>query len=138
MSESFFNNGKGIKVALTFIPLLPPPKTGEKRRKNAKATPQNRNFYIHEDQTLADLLNIAIDKINKTDILCFEIGNRSGALCPENFDVHYSINRTNSKDIPIENEGVYKELIDEIKDLNRAAASFKLAITECKVCLEGY
>ena len=135
MSESFFNNGKRINVALTFIFLLPPPKTGEKRCKNTKATPQNCNFYIHEDQTLADLLNIAIDKIDKTDILCFEIGNRSSALCPENFDVHYSIKHTNSKDIPIKNEGAYKELIDEIKDLNRAAASFKLAITECKVCL---
>jgi hypothetical protein len=91
-------------------------------------------FYIHEDQPLTDLINNAIDKVEKTDVLNFTIGNRSGRLCPDNFSVHYTIARTDSKDIPLESDAAYKDLIDEIKDLNRPASAFKLVITEWKVC----
>ena len=86
---------KGSKLHLPLFPFYRLPKLARNGAK-MRNTPQNLNFYIHEDQTLTDLLNIAIDKINKTNILCFEISNRSSALCPENFDIHYSINHTDS------------------------------------------
>ena len=40
-SESLHNNGKGIKVAVSFTPLLLLPKPGGKHCKNAKAPIEN-------------------------------------------------------------------------------------------------
>jgi hypothetical protein len=130
---SNFNDGKGIKVSLCFTPLLLPLANGEKRRKNAKATPENRVFFLHEDQTLQNLVDGAINSINKTDNLTYCIGNRSGIFAGDNFTLKYTINRTDSKDIQITNLTDFANLIDEIKQLNRPAAGFKLFINEKKV-----
>jgi hypothetical protein len=129
--HSIHNDGKGIKVSLCFIPLLPATKPGHKRRKNAKAKPENRLFYMHEDSTLAELIDAAIKALDKVDYLGFTIGNRSGVLAPDNFSVKYSINRTSSKDIPLVGEAHFRELVDEVTKMK--SPTLKLEITEEKV-----
>jgi len=136
-SMSLFNDGKGIKVAVSFQPILPPLKPGEKRRKNAKAKVINRIVYIHEEKSLSEFLDIVIDDIDKASNLSFSIANRSGLLDTDSFTLEYTINRSDSKDIPIRYTADYKTLIDEIMTLNRVASSFKLLVTEQKVSSQG-
>jgi hypothetical protein len=131
-SESLYNDGKGIKVSLCFIPLLPPAKAGSKRRKNAKAKPENRVFYIHEADSLPQLVDLAIEELDKVDTLTYNIGNRSGFFDPDNFSLQYTINRSSDKDIPLESISKYKDLIDEAVILSRPG--FKLVMQEVKVC----
>ena len=135
---SNFNDGKGIKVSLCFTPLLLPLTNGKKRRKNAKATPENRVFFVHEDQTLQNLVDRAIDSINKNDKLTYCVGNRSGLFAGDNFTLKYTINRSDSKDIQITNLMDFANLIDEIKQLNRPAAGFKLFMNERKVSIHTH
>jgi len=122
-------------MSLCFIPLLPPLKVGEKQCRNAKSTPENHIFHIRKDHTLTNLIDTALELIDKTDTLCSGIGNRSGVFAPDNFTVKYTITRTDSKDILIESLDDHQQLIDEVKQLNRANSGFKLFITELKVFL---
>jgi hypothetical protein len=88
--ESLYNDGKGIKVSLCFIPLLPPVKAGSKHCKNAKAKPENHVFYIHEEDSLPQLVDLAIEEIDKVDILTYNIDNRSGLFDLDNFSpIHH-------------------------------------------------
>src|SRR5882762_1382577 len=132
-STSLFNDGKGIKVTVSFLPLPPPLKTGEKRRKNAKPKLVKGILYVHEDQSLSQFLDAVIDNIDETRNLTFSIANRSGLLDTDCFTLEYSVNRSDSKDIAIRNAVDYKTLIEEILTLNRPASSFKVQITEKKV-----
>jgi len=132
-STSLFNDGKGIKVTVSFLPLPPPLKTGEKRHKNAKPKPVKGILYVHEDQSLSQFLDAVIDNIDETRNLTFSIANRSGLLDTDCFTLEYSVNRSDSKDIAIRNAVDYKTLIEEILTLNRPASSFKVQITEKKV-----
>jgi hypothetical protein len=136
-STSLYNDRKGIKVTVSFQPLLPPLKLGEKRHKNAKPKAINHITYIHEEQGLSEFLDTVIDDINEASNLAFSIANRSGLLDTDSFTLEYTINHSDSKDILIQNIADYKALIDEITTLNCAAASFKLLITEQNVSFEG-
>jgi hypothetical protein len=129
--HSIHNDGKGIKVLLCFIPLLPATKPGHKQRKNAKAKPENQLFYMHEDSTLAELIDAVIQALDKVDYLWVMIGNRSGVLAPDNFSVKYSINRTSSKDILLVGEPHFWELVDEVTKMKNP--TLKLEIAEEKV-----
>jgi hypothetical protein len=111
---------------------------GKKCRKNAKATPENRVFFIHEDQMLKNLVNKAIESIKKTDKLTYCIGNRSGLFAGNNFTLKYAINHTDSKDIEVASLTDFANLIDEIKQLNHPAAGFKLFINEQKVSTHAH
>lgn len=135
LPESQFNNGRGLAVALSFLALPLPPKAGTKRRANAKAIVENHLLHIHENATLTDLLDKAINSITgQGKPLLYGIGNRTGSLSPNNFTVKYTIARTEYKDISIESLQDHSTLIDTIKELNRPAGGFKLIITEHKVC----
>ena len=79
------------------------------------------------------LIDMALKLIDKTDILCFGIGNRSGVFAPDNFTAKYTIPRTDSKDILIGNKKDHQQLIDEIMQLNCTNSGFKLCIVELKV-----
>ena len=136
-STSLYNDGKGIKVTVSFQPLLPPLKPGEKQCKNAKPKAINHIIYIHEEQGLSEFLDTVIDDIDKSSHLAFSMVNQSGLLDTDSFTLEYTTNHSDSKDIPIWNIADYKALIDEITTLNRAAASFKLLITEWNVSFEG-
>ena len=88
---------------------------------------------MHEDYTLTKLIDTALELIDKTDILCFSIGNRSGVFAPNNFTAKYTIPHTDSKDTLIENKKDHQQLIDEIMQLNHMNSGFKLCIVELKV-----
>lgn len=131
MSESVHNNGKGIKVALSFTPLLPPPKAGTKRRKNAKAPVENRILWLHEEDNISQLLDAAIDSVGQADKLTYSIANRSGLVDPINFSIKYTIPRSDSKDIPLSYVSDFTGLMDEVSAMKNAA--FRLFIFEHKV-----
>jgi hypothetical protein len=118
---------------VSFLPLPPPLKTGEKRRKNAKPKPVKGIIYAHEDQSLSQFLDAIINSIDEAHNLTFSIANRSGLLDTDCFTLEYTINRSDSKDIAIRNTADYKTLIEEILTLNRPASLFKVQITEQKV-----
>ena len=130
---SIFNDGKGIKVTVSFLPLPPPLKIGEKRRKNTKPKPVKGIIYVHEDHSLSQFLDAVINNIDEACNLTFSIGNRSGLLDSDCFTLDYTVNRSDSKDIVIRNTADYKTLIEEILTLNHPASSFKVQITKQKV-----
>lgn len=133
--ESQFNNGRGLAIALSFLALPPPPKASTKRRANPKAIIENHLFYIHENESLTNLLDKAINSISSQgQPLLYGIGNHTGSLSPNNFTVKYTITRTEYKDISIESLQDHSTLIDTIKELSRPTGGFKLIITEFKVC----
>ncbi|KAG2132756.1 carbamoyl-phosphate synthase L chain, ATP binding domain-containing protein [Suillus clintonianus] len=128
--ESMYNNGKGIAVSVTFTPLLPPPATGEKHRKNAKSQPINRAFFIHEDSTLRNLLDITFEQYDISDKMMYGIGNRSGILTAMNFTITYMILHTNYKNIVLGNLSDFTTIIEEVKE--HRSPAFKLIIVETK------
>ena len=132
-STSLFNDGKGIKVTVSFLPLPPPLKTGEKRCKNAKPKPVKGIIYAHENHSLSQFLDAVINNINEACNLTFSIANQSGLLNIDCFTLEYTINCSDSKDIAIRNTADYKTLIEEILTLNCPASSFKVQITEQEV-----
>ncbi|KIM88966.1 hypothetical protein PILCRDRAFT_85398 [Piloderma croceum F 1598] len=132
-SMSLFNDRKGIKVAVSFQPILPPLKPGEKWHKNVKAKVINHIIYIHEEKSLLEFLDTVIDDIDKASNLTFSIANQSGLLDTNSFTLEYTINHSNSKDIPIQYIADYKTLIDKIMTLNHMASLFELLIMEQKL-----
>ncbi|KZP25467.1 hypothetical protein FIBSPDRAFT_950176 [Athelia psychrophila] len=136
--ESQFNNGRGLAIALSFLALPPPPKASTKRRANPKAIIENHLFYIHENESLTNLLDKAINSISSQgQPLLYGIGNHTGSLSPNNFTVKYTITRTEYKDISIESLQDHSTLIDTIKELSRPTGGFKLIITEFKEPTDG-
>lgn len=120
---------------MTFTPLLPPPATGEKRRKNAKSPPINRAFFIHEDSTLRDLLDTTFEHYDVSEKMMYGIGNRSGLLSATNFTITYTILRTNYKNIVLANLSDFDTIMEEVKE--HRSPAFKLTIIETKVCILG-
>ncbi|KAG2354982.1 hypothetical protein BDR07DRAFT_1613934 [Suillus spraguei] len=49
---SFYNDGKGMKFSILFVPLQ---QFDPKRRKNAKPTTITKIVYIHEDMSMTDI-----------------------------------------------------------------------------------
>ncbi|KAI0039070.1 hypothetical protein FA95DRAFT_1451539, partial [Auriscalpium vulgare] len=129
---SEYNDGKGIRYTLTFIPVLPPAKTGEKRRKNAKPQPINRVFYAHEYCGLLSLLACAFAAALGADHddLPFSL-NRDGDLQGTRYQVSYTIPRSNSKDIRVSSVADYEELVDQAKE--KAKPEVKLTVCEAAV-----
>jgi len=113
------------------MPLLPLPKPGSKRCKNAKAPIENRIIWMHEDQNVSYLLDAAIKSVGQTNKLNYTIANRSGLVDPMNFDVKYTIPHSDSKDILLGYVSDFIELMDEVTAMK--AATFKLFIFEHKV-----
>jgi hypothetical protein len=73
--ESVHNNGNGIKVALSFTPLLPPPKASTKHHKNANTPVENCILWLHEEDNISQLLDAAIDSVGHADKLTYLIAN---------------------------------------------------------------
>jgi hypothetical protein len=129
--ESVHNNGKGIKVALSFTPLLPPPKVGTKRRKNAKALVENCILWLHEEDNISQLLDAAIDSVGQADRLTNSIANRSSLVDSINFSIKYTIPCSDSKDIPLSYVSYFTRLVDEVSAMKNVG--FRLFIFEHQV-----
>ncbi|KZP10925.1 hypothetical protein FIBSPDRAFT_1051039 [Athelia psychrophila] len=125
------NDGKGIRVSLTFTHLPTRIKKGQKMRKNAKPKVHvdQRVMYIHEDVDLAGLAEAAVDAVGQYGKLNYTIANRSGALDPLNFSIEYTIPRR-EKDIPLVYPEDLEALMDEVVVMKKP--TFKLSIAQFK------
>ena len=133
-----FYDGKGIKIAISFAPLLPPQKQGEKCCRNAKAATENCNMWLHEGSTLAYFVETLLDKINCSKSFLYAIANRSKLISSDCFTLHYTIPQLESKDVLLNYELCFKDMIDDINQKNNPNSSVKLFITEAKVPPETY
>jgi hypothetical protein len=129
--EFVHNNGKGIKVALSFAPLLPPPKAGTKRCKNAKAPVENHILWLHEEDNISHFLDAAIDSVGQADKLTYSIVNRSGLVDSINFNIKYTIPRSDSKDIHLSYVSDFTRLVDKASAMKNVG--FRLFVFEHKV-----
>ncbi|KAI0046778.1 hypothetical protein FA95DRAFT_1493450, partial [Auriscalpium vulgare] len=124
---SEYNDGKGIRFCLTYIPVLPALKAGEKRRKNAKPKPINCVFYSHEDSGLLGLLARAFSTALGNDDYLISM-NRDGELRDTRHTVSYTIPRSTSKDMRITSVADYDELIEQVTKKDKPEV--KLTISE--------
>jgi hypothetical protein len=126
-------DGNGIKVALSFTPLLPPPKAGTKHHKNAKASVEIHILWLHEEDNISCLLDAAIDSVGQADKLTYSIANRSGLVDSINLSIKYTIPHSDSKDIPLSYVSDFTRLVDEASAMKNVG--FRLCIFEHKVCI---
>jgi hypothetical protein len=63
--ESVHNNSKGIKVALSFTPFLPPLKAGPKCCENVKAPVENHILWLQEEDNISQLLDASVGQADK-------------------------------------------------------------------------
>ena len=83
---SAYNDGKGIKISLEFIPQLPRAKPNEKRCKNAKAPSVNKVFYMHElIASLYNLVGLVLHQIDRNDNKKFHYAVPNGELDADGF-----------------------------------------------------
>jgi hypothetical protein len=110
---SEYNDGKGIKYVITFWPLLPPVKAGEKRRRNARAEKVKSTTYVHEGASIADVLEAAIIAVGRdSHSLKFKVVAKE--IRTAAFSVKYSIpGRSPLKDMLLTSVDHYDELIEE-------------------------
>jgi hypothetical protein len=134
--ESLYNDGKGIQVSVLLIGLLPRPKTGEKRRVNAKPPVTTKVVYIHEKTTFVNgLTQIIIHTFKRRD-LCRGGLDSDGNLKKKTsdlFSLAYTIPRTQLKDVEILSEYDWGTFLEEAG--KKPSAQGKLTITEKLVSL---
>lgn len=135
-SESLYNDGKGIQVSVSLIGLLPRPKTGEKRRANAKPPIMTKVMYIHEKTTFVNGLTQIIVHTFKRQDLCRGGVDRYGNLKKKTsdlFSLTYTIPRTQLKDVEILSENDWRTFFEEAG--KKPSAQGKLTIRERLVSL---
>lgn len=110
---SEYNDGKGIKYVITFQPILPPVKAGEKRRRNARAEKLKSTTFVHEGASIADVLEAAIIAVGRDpQSLKYKVVARE--LRTTAFSVKYSIpGRSPLKNMQLTSVDHYDELIGE-------------------------
>ena len=128
---SLYNNGKGIQISVQFQPLLAQCKPGEKRHKNAKATPANALYYIHEENDLMGLLGLAFVALTEARFM-FHC-DRQGKLITDDFVATYSITRTDAKNIALKSNADYEALLSLATE--KTKPQVKLFIEELKACV---
>jgi hypothetical protein len=134
--ESLYNDGKGIQINASLIGLLPRPKSGEKRRANAKPPVTTKVVYIHEKTDFIGGLIQIIGRALKRSDLCRGGLDRSGNLHKKTsslFSLSYTIPRTQLKDVEILSEDDWATFLEEAG--KKPSAQGKLAIKEKLVSL---
>ena len=137
--ESLYNDGKGIQVSVLLIGLLPRPKTGEKRRANAKPPVTTKVVYIHEKTTFTKGLTQIIVYTLKRQDLCRGGLDSDGNLKKKTsdlFSLAYTIPRTQLKDVEILSENDWGMFLEEAG--KKPSAQGKLTITEKLVSLVSF
>jgi len=129
--ESDYNDGKGVQFSLNFVPLPPPPKAGMKRCANGKKKTTSVIFYMHETAAMYGMLCEAMTAVKRQDIP-WSI-SIFGRLETPVLSITYSIPR-GAKNITLELEEYYAEMISQAKKKPGFSAEVKLVIEELKVC----
>ena len=91
-------------------------------------------MWLHEGSTLAYFVETLLAKIDRSESFLYTIANRSKLISSDYFTLHYTIPRSESKDIPLTHESCFEDMIDEINQKNKPNSCVKLFITETKVC----
>lgn len=136
--ESLYNDGKGIQINTSLIGLLPRPKSGEKRRANAKPPVTTKVVYIHEKTKFLNGLVQIIGRTLKRRDLCRGGLDRDGNLdrtTSSLFSLEYTIPRTQLKDVEIFCEDDWVTFLEEAG--KKPSAQGKLAIKEKLVSLNN-
>lgn len=129
---SVYNDGKGIKISLKFIPQLPRAKPNKKRRKNAKAPSVNKVFYMHElIASLYNLICLVLHQIDRNDNRKFYYAVPNGELNADGFYMSYTIPHSDNKDIQLSNDNNFQEMFDKVTAKKKPA--IKLKVIEEKV-----
>ncbi|KAJ7140423.1 hypothetical protein C8R46DRAFT_1361279 [Mycena filopes] len=126
--ESQFHDGRGIHYFVVFQPTRPPVTTGDKRRKNGKKPPTiNASFYLHEGDGLADVIESAIRALDLgLPKLAFKLV--AGAFRSPNFTIKWSLLKSSSKDMQMNNDTHYDEMI--VEAMKKSAPEIRLYLTE--------
>ncbi|KAJ7021398.1 hypothetical protein C8F04DRAFT_1402995 [Mycena alexandri] len=124
--ESQYNNGKGVRYHVSLVPLAPPLKKGEKRRKNKKVETINRTIYVHEEESLADVLEAAIKAIDYDGKLLFKVVAKD--LHASNFTIKWSITHTDFKNMQLTTTDHFDEMLSEA--VLKATPAVKLDFVE--------
>lgn len=120
---------------MTWTPLSPTQKAGQKRRKNAKPPSQTIVVYIHETATLHTCLANIFEALNPIPDLIYHWRGTFGArrIETEAFTAHATIPRSSLKDIRLETQLGYEDLLAQAT--LRGSPEVKLVIVETKVHL---
>jgi hypothetical protein len=113
---------------VAFVPLLPPPTTGEKRCANAKAPTEKVTIHAHEKLTFAELLDTAIAAIARP--LPFKIVAEK--LRTRHFTITWSLFRTTAyKNMKLDSGDHYKSMLTAAS--SKAAPTIILDMKELEV-----
>ncbi|KAF9232624.1 hypothetical protein BU15DRAFT_54814, partial [Melanogaster broomeanus] len=126
--QSQYNDGKGIQFSVQFTPLLAPPKSGQKRHKNAKPKPINAIMYIHEENSFINFIGLCLNKFNRTDLTAAIEG---GKLVRTPLEFKYSVPRTQFRDIELASNNDFAEMIEQATSW--AKAEVKVSLDEIKI-----
>ena len=138
ITESHYNDGRGIQISVSLIGLIPPAKAGEKRRVNAKPPTTTTVVYIHEKMLFINAIYVIVGRaLNRRD-LC-----RAGGLDHRNyltpstpFQLEYTIPRNTSfKDVELRSALDWKTFMEEAS--KKASPQGKLVVKEKMVSTTG-
>ncbi|KAF9486782.1 hypothetical protein BDN71DRAFT_1514643 [Pleurotus eryngii] len=131
------NNGKGIRLKLTFYPLDNP---AVSRRKNARCTQINAITQVHKDYGLREFIIKCLDMVERCNLLEFSgiyrypdglPHDKDEAEDKNSFDMTYDIQGTGDRDIRLCNTDNYKVMMTDV--YLRKAPSLWVTITELEV-----
>jgi ferredoxin-fold anticodon binding domain-containing protein len=126
---SGYNDGKGLRFNIEFIPS---DLGTEKRRKNAKPKATNKVVYIHEDFQLRDMLVKVLDALKRLDLLEYsKLYNGQQMVDADSLTITYSIPKTRTKDIALEGNDDFVEMIAQVQAKKNAEGT--LVLVENKV-----
>ncbi|KIK91966.1 hypothetical protein PAXRUDRAFT_120432, partial [Paxillus rubicundulus Ve08.2h10] len=117
---SQYNDGKGLKLSVSFNPLEVP---GPKHCKNAKLTVITKVIYIHEEFTLKDMIAKDLFQTSWLYNNCELDGSDSATF-------KYTAHCSQDKDIFIKNEVDFAEMVAAIEAAKKPEA--RLSVTENK------
>lgn len=126
---SAFNDGKGLRFNVEFIPLG---SDVSKQRKNAKPKSINKVVYIHEDYQLGDMLVKVLDVLKRRDLLEHSgLWTNGQVFATDSLTITYSVPKTRTKDIALEGEDDFTEMVGQVQAKKNAEGT--LVLTENKV-----
>jgi hypothetical protein len=130
------NDGKGFAFTVQFTPLPKP--TDKKCRKNAASKLVAKIIFVHEDMSLHDALTKIIIQL-KREYMFQDLHIQDGEIRQAPFDLNYTIARTTSKNIEIQNQTDYLQMTNDVAKKVNAAVT--ISMKEKKVprhtCMSG-
>ncbi|KAG2037908.1 hypothetical protein BDR03DRAFT_862875, partial [Suillus americanus] len=123
---SAFNDGKGLRFNIEFIPLGSESDVS-KQHKNAKPKSINKVVYIHEDYQLSDMLVKVLEVLKRRDLLEHSgLYSNGQVLDIDSLTITYSVPKTRTKDIALEGEDDFTEMVGQVQAKKNAEGTLVL------------